>query len=361
MAIAGHAWVLERAGDPLVRRERSFGAPERGMVLLEVLGCGVCHTDLGFADGDVSPVHALPLVLGHEIVGRVIAVASDADEALLGRRFVAPAVSPCGECRACRRGRPTACPKGRMPGNHADGGFATHCYVPARDLAALDPAGERGGGLLGAAELEAWEIAPIADAGTTAWQAIVRAGLREGEVAVFVGAGGVGGFGVQLARSIGARVVAIDVDPARLEVLSSSAELRIPSAGRDPRELRKELRSWLSERGLADATVRVFETSGHPAGQALAFTLLERGGSLSVVGFTPEKIPLRLSNVMALDADVHGNWGCDPALYAGVLGPVLDGRVSVKPFVERRPLDEVNDVLDAARRHALSRRVVLVP
>ncbi len=361
MTVEGRAWELVRPGAALVARDRTFGPPGGGMALLEVLGCGVCHTDLGFADGHVQPKHDLPLVLGHEIVGRVLEVGAGADEALVGRRVLAPAVSPCGECAACRRGRGTACPAGRMPGNDADGGFATHCTVPARDLAPLDPPGVRSDAPLGEAGLETWEIAPIADAGTTAYQALVRAGVREGDVAVFVGAGGVGGFGAQLAKTLGAKVVAIDVDAGRLESLSGSTELRIQARDRDPRDIRKEIRGYLKTNGLTDATVRVFETSGTPAGQSLAFTLLERGGSLSVVGFTPEKVPLRLSNVMALDADVFGNWGCDPSLYAGVLDRVLDGRVQVRPFIERRPLDEVNEVLDAVRRHEVSRRVVLVP
>lgn len=359
MNVEGWVWALTSPGERLVKQARTFVEPGDGVALLEVLGCGVCHTDLGYADGHVAPVAPLPLVLGHEIVGRVIAAGGSAQE-LVGRRVIAPAVSPCGLCAACKRGRPTACPKGRMPGNHADGGFATHVYVPSRDLVALDRTpGEMGP--LGEAGLEAWELAPIADAGTTAYQAIVRAGLEAGETAIFVGAGGVGGFGIQLAHAEGARVVALDVSPERLEALAGCTDLALNVRDRDPREVRKEIRSFLASAGAADEAVRVFETSGTPAGQALAFTLLERGGSLSVVGFTAEKVPLRLSNVMALDADVYGNWGCDPQLYPGVLGPVLDGRVSVRPFVERRSLGEVNEVLEEVRSHRAERRVVLVP
>jgi 6-hydroxycyclohex-1-ene-1-carbonyl-CoA dehydrogenase len=79
------------------------------------------------------------------------------------------------------------------------------------------------------------------------------------------------------------------------------------------------------------------------------------------VGFTRDKAQLRLSNVMALDADVFGNWGCDPALYGAVVERVLSGRVKVRPFVEKRPLASANEVLDEVRSHAVSRRVVLVP
>jgi len=357
VAVEGRVFVLEEAKRALVERERLFEDPPAGFALLEVLACGVCHTDLGFADGDVAPKHPLPLVLGHEVVGRVLS--ADRTE-LVGRRVLVPAVSPCGECPACKRGRATACPKGRMPGNDADGGFASHCYVPSRDLLALDAeAGQDG--LLGKAKLEAWQLAPLADAGTTAWQAIVRAGLSQGDLAVFVGTGGVGGFGAQLARSVGATVVALDVDAARLETLAPFVDHVIDVKGLDARAVRKQLRAFAEQKGLADAPMRVFETSGHPSGQDLAFTLLSRGGSLSVVGFTPAKVQLRFSNIMALDADVHGNWGCDPALYPGVVDRALSGEVALAPFLERRPLDEVNDVLDALRAHSSSRRAVLIP
>ena len=356
MAIGTYAYVLEEAGKPLARRERKIDSAADGTAVLEVLGCGVCHTDLGFADGAVRTKLGTPIVLGHEIVGRVLR-ASRAE--LVGKRVLAPAVSPCGTCATCRRGRPTSCPAGRMPGNDADGGFATHCVVPDRDLFALD---DRPGldGPLGRAALPAWQIAPIADAATTAWQAIVRSGLRPGDVAVFVGAGGVGGFGIQLAHAEGAHVVALDVDERRLQAYDGTADHAIKIAG-DERAVRDAIRAFVKARGLRDAPVRVFETSGSPAGQALAFTLLERGGSLSIVGFTPEKIPLRLSNVMALDADVFGNWGCDPALYGGVIERVLDGRVKVGPFVESRPLSSVNEVLAEVRAHSLAKRAVLIP
>ncbi len=351
MLIEGYAWALEAPRRPLVRVARTWGEPRAGFALLEVLGCGVCHTDLGYADGDVAPRAALPLVLGHEIAGRVLCVGAGASPALTGRRVLAPAVSPCGTCKACGRGRPTACVNGRMPGNDGDGGFATHVEVPAADLVALEAAPGRGP--LGEAGLDAWQIAPLADAATTAWQAILRAGLREGEVAVFVGAGGVGGFGVQLARSLGAHSVAVDVSRERLAALEGFADAVVDVRGLDARASREAVRGVLKERGWGGALVRVFETSGTVPGQQLAFELVDRGGSLSVVGFTRDKATLRLSNVMALDAEIYGNWGCDPALYAGVVARVLSGRVAVRPFVERRSLAERQR---GARRGAVPRR-----
>ena len=116
MSIDGYVWTLEAPGSALVRVPRSWPDPPEGFALLAVLGTGVCHTDLGFADGEVAPKAGLPLVLGHEIVGRVLRVGGAQHRDLLERRVLAPAVSPCGKCAACKRGRPTSCPAGRMPG-----------------------------------------------------------------------------------------------------------------------------------------------------------------------------------------------------------------------------------------------------
>lgn len=357
----GYVWALTAPKEPLARIDRTWGDPAPGFALVEVHGSGVCHTDLGYANGSVAPKAPLPLVLGHEIVGRVLAVGDEAKAALVGLRVLAPSVSPCGACSACARGRPTSCPRGRMPGNDADGGFATHVLVPSRDLIALDPPGSPGHGPLGAAKLEAWEIAPVADAATTAWQAIVRAKLEKDEVAVFVGAGGVGGFGVQLARSVGAHVIALDVDPKRLAALSDHAGALIDIRSLNPRAIRDAVRGAIKQNGWSGAVVRVFETSGTTAGQEAAFEMIERGGSLSIVGYTRDKVSVRLSNAMALDAEIYGNWGCDPALFDGVVQRVLSGDVRVRPFVARRPLDEASRVLDELAAHALDRRVVLVP
>jgi 6-hydroxycyclohex-1-ene-1-carbonyl-CoA dehydrogenase len=360
MTVRGYAWVLEAPKKALVRAERTWGDAPAGAVLLEVLGCGVCHTDLGFADGDVAPRAPLPLVLGHEIVGRVVAAGAGVPEGLLGKRVLAPAVSPCGVCRACKSGRATACPKGLMPGNDADGGFASHVLVPGRDICALDDA-PGATGTIGAAGLEPWEIAPVADAATTAYQAVVRAHLAAGDLAVFVGAGGVGGFGAQIAHALGAKVVAIDVSPARLEALGEAVDERIDARGQTSKAIRDVIRARRKAWGLVDAPMRVFECSGTTPGQETAFDLLDRGGSLSIVGYTRDKVSVRLSNVMALDAEIFGNWGCSPELYADVIDLVLAGKVAVRPFVERRPMDDVNAVLDAVRAHAMSKRAVLTP
>ena len=106
-------------------------------VVIEIAGCGVCHTDLGYFYDGVRTNHALPLTLGHEISGRVVAAGSGA-ESWLGKSVIVPAVMPCGECDLCKRGRAAICRAQKMPGNDIQGGFATHIVVPARGLCPVD-------------------------------------------------------------------------------------------------------------------------------------------------------------------------------------------------------------------------------
>jgi len=355
------AWEMNSVGEPMVRVERDMPVPARGEVVVRVAGCGVCHTDLGFFYDGVRTRHSLPLTLGHEISG-VVETTGVGAEALMGKAVVVPAVIPCGDCDACSRGRGNICKRQVFPGNDLHGGFATHVLVPATGLCEVPgydgdpdaPIGDSGATLA--------ELSVLADAVSTPWQAIQRSGLSAGQMAVFVGAGGVGGFGVQLADALGATAVALDVDQARLDALAEYGAARtINVRDRSPRDIRKELAGFASEVGVPSTEWRIFETSGSAAGQEMAFGLLNHGAYLAVVGFTMERVNVRLSNLMAFDARAEGTWGCLPELYPSALELLLAGRVQVAPFVERRPLSEINDVFEALRAHELRKRPVLLP
>ena len=103
------AWTVHAPGEPMRRDERDE-TPGDGEVLVEVAGCGVCHTDLGFYYDGVPTRHAFPLTLGHEISGTVVE-AGDGAKTWVGRRVLVPAVIPCGECAACRDGHGAICPQ----------------------------------------------------------------------------------------------------------------------------------------------------------------------------------------------------------------------------------------------------------
>lgn len=349
MRIVG--WEMTAVGAPLVPAEREVGELGAGRVLVRVAGCGVCHTDLGFRDEGVPTRHALPLILGHEISGTVVDAAPDA-RGWIGCDVIVPAVIPCGSCPLCLAGRGSICPSQVFPGNDLDGGFASHVVVPARGLCAVPPGHT--------AQLA--ELSVIADALTTPYQSILRSGLAAGDLAVFVGVGGVGGFGVQIAKALGAHVVAVDVDPQRLERVGGyGADLLLDAREVPGRELKKRIRAFAQERGAPAVQWKVFETSGTPAGQVAAFGLLVHGAYLGVVGYTPQRVEVCLSHLMAFDARAEGSWGCLPEHYPAVLDLVLTGRVQVAPFVQRRPLSTINQTLADLAAHAVRERVVLVP
>jgi len=352
-AISATAYFLNEPSSELVPTPLPIDELAASDAVVEVLGCGVCHTDLGFFDGSVRPNLGLPLVLGHEVVGVVTRAGSDAKH-LVGQPVLVPAVIPCGACVVCKAGRSNACPNQKMPGNDIHGGFASHMVVPAHGLVSVADAPD-------GTDLRLLSV--VADAVSTAWQACVRADVQEGDVVFVVGAaGGVGGFSVQIAAALGARVVAMDVRaPELMCVAEFGATEAIVIRDLSPRDVRKKAHGLARSWQVPSLNWKVLECSGHPAGQQTAFTLISRCSTYVQVGFTPRKVEVRLSNLMAFDATVHGSWGCPVEAYPDVLKLIYDGRVQLAPFCDFAPLSDVNTVLADMAGHNLTRRIILTP
>jgi len=359
-AIEGYQWQMSAPGEISLREAVAF-EPGPAEAVVRVVGCGVCHTDLGFLYDGVRPRHELPLALGHEIAGEVVATGEGCAE-LEGKAVIVPAVTPCGECDACRAGRGPICARQVMPGNDIQGGFASHVVVPARGLCVVSAAGALEGRALAPCGATLAELAVVADAVTTPFQAVQRSGLAEGGVALVVGLGGVGGYAAQIAKARGATVIGFDVAADKLELMRAhGVDLAIDPSAADAKEIKRDLRAFAAERGLPKTGWRIYECSGTGAGQALAWSLMGHDAFLSVVGFTLESVDLRLSNLMAFDATAQGNWGCLPELYPDALELVLEGRVALSPFVEKHPLSEARRVLEDVHERRITRRAVLCP
>jgi 6-hydroxycyclohex-1-ene-1-carbonyl-CoA dehydrogenase len=353
-------YALVEPGSPLVRVSRPLPLPGPGQVRLRVAGCGLCHTDLGFAFDGVRTRRPLPLILGHEIAGLVESAGAGA-EALVGQAVVVPAVIPCGDCDDCQAGTPMICRDQVMPGNDLDGGFASHLVVPARGLCPVPGAGAAFDAPIGPHGLTLRHLAVIADAASTPYQAVRRAEVRPDDLAIVIGLGGVGGYAAQLAAIAGAQVVGIDVSAERRAAMGSVCTATFDPTALVGKELKKALLDHAATIGAPRTRWKIFECSGKPQAQLTAFGLLVHGATLAVVGFTLEPISVRLSNLMAFDARAIGNWGCPPELYPEIVRLAVEGRLDVVRPTEIRPMSTLPAAFADAHHHPSGRRLVFAP
>jgi 6-hydroxycyclohex-1-ene-1-carbonyl-CoA dehydrogenase len=304
-----------------------------GELLVRIAACGLCRTDLHFLHG-LPTFKAPPIVLGHEISGRVEGVGAGVEGWKEGEAVLLPPVIPCGHCEYCWKGRGTLCLNQRMLGNHVDGGFAEFVAVSARAAFRL-PA---------SVPLEAGSI--VSDAVSTPYHAVVnRAALKAGEWAVIFGCGGVGLSAVQVAKAVGARVVAVDIAPWKLEI-ASSLGADVVLDGKDAKTVAKEVRRATG--GGADAA---FDVIGSPEVIDLATQVVKWGGRVIVVGYTDKPATLQAGRLMFRELEVKGSLGCGLQDFPKVIDLVAQGKVKLDKMVTHRfALEELNkgfQMLDA--------------
>lgn len=318
--------------------------------VIKIAGCGVCHTDLSFWHYGVRTKKELPLTLGHEISGIVV----EGPDHLKGTNVIIPAVLPCGDCDLCHKGRSNMCQNQLMPGNDFHGGFASHIVVPHKYLCPVPDS------VLEDYSLE--ELAVIADAISTPYQVMKKAELEPGDLAIVIGVGGVGVYGALIAKIMGAKVLAIDINDEKLaNIKSHGVDATLNSKGLSNREVKTKVREIAKELGAPRYGWKIFEISGTTTGQELAFSLLTFTSTLSIVGFTMDKLEVRLSNLMAFDAKLIGTWGCRPELYPEVVDLIESGKLNIKDFVETFPLSSINEVFKNTLKNKYNKRSVLVP
>ena len=345
-------WQMTVPGT-LARVSLDVPALKPGEVLVEIAGCGICHTDLGYFYDGVPTVTKPPLTLGHEISGTVVA----GESSWVGKEVIVPAVMPCNNCAICASGRGNRCLAQKMPGNSMGiyGGFSSHIVVPAHDLCVVS---DRKG-------IPLSHMAVIADAVTSPYQAAIRGEIKPGDLCVIIGAtGGVGIYATQIARAMGAKeVIGIARNQAKLEKsLLYGATKVISSAGKDVKAVRDEFRAYCKEKGLpGNYGWKVFEWTGTGEGQAIALELLSFVGTLVIAGYGMQKAEYMFSRLMAFDADIKGTWGCLPKYYPEVLRMVLEGKIQIEPFVETRPMSQIQQAFAEVHKGGTEKRVVLTP
>jgi propanol-preferring alcohol dehydrogenase len=337
---------LPGAGERLTIEELPLPQPTGTQVRVRVAGCGVCHTDLHIARGEISRVE-LPLTLGHEVAGWIDAWGPDARgslaDAALGKDGAVLVFGGwgCGECAECHAGAEQRCLTGRAPGFQEDGGYAGAMLVPhPRHLVALG-------------SLDPVHAAPLADAGVTPYRAVLRAGrwLTPGARVLIIGLGGLGQFAVQyLRRSPGLRIGACELDPARLEL---GAELGTDIGFRSC----DAAAAVAVQAGLGGAANVVFDFVGTDVTLLLAARVLAPDGLLMLVGegggHAPFGFDWPTESWLTTSA-----WGSLDDLRA-VVGLAAEG--AVRWTTEALPLTDAQLALDRLAAGDALGRLVLVP
>jgi propanol-preferring alcohol dehydrogenase len=341
-----------QCGSPLQRHDGDTPEPQGTQVLLNVLAAGVCHSDLHIWDGyyeigggnQINLVDRgikLPLTMGHENVGEVIAVGPEATGVKVGDIRLAHPWIGCGECAACRRNEENLCVKPRFLGAFAQGGYSTHLVVPHSrhlfDIGILSPQ----------------QAAPLACSGVTAYAALkkVQATLATDPVVV-IGAGGVGMMGIALARMMGAqRVIAVDIDPIKRDAaLTAGATQAIDGGASDA------VAQIQHATGGGSVATLDFVGSGQTVDLAIAAAI--KGGSVVVVGLYGGAINLPTPYLPMRALTLRGSYVGSHSEMAELLA--LVNREGMPPVpITTRPLDEVSLALADLRAGRVVGRVVL--
>ena len=345
-----YSWKMTSLDAPFTLTESPLPEINEHEVIVKIAGCGVCHTDLSFWHYGVKTKKELPLTLGHEISGVVVAGPAQ----WMGKKIIIPAVLPCGECELCKKGRSNMCQKQLMPGNDFDGGFASHIKVPHKYLCPVPD------GVLQKYSLE--QLAVVADAISTPYQVLMKSELEKNDLAIVIGVGGVGIYCALIAKILGAKVIALDLDDAKLEnAKTHGVDATINVKGLDLKTIKGKIIEYAKELGASRYGWKIFELSGTKPGQEMGYNLLTFTSTLSIVGFTMDKPEVRLSNLMAFDAKLIGTWGCKPELYPAVLDLIATDKLKIASFVETFPMSTINDVFKNTLEHKYTKRSVMVP
>jgi len=324
------SWDVVGWGEPLRERERETPAPRGREVLLRITHCGVCHTDVHIRDGYydlgggakltfAERGFRLPITLGHEPVGEVVAIGELVRDIGLGARFLVNPWIGCGACPRCADGQDNLCPGMRALGMGTPGGFATHMLVP-------DPAY-----LVNIDGLRPEQAAPLACSGLTTYSAIMKLiPIDPEEWIAVIGCGGLGLMALALLRALGhERTIACDIDETRLAVAGEAGAARVCRLSRDQPGALVE---------VADGPLYgILDCVGSAATFELALPALRKGGRLVVCGLYGGTAGLPMPLVALREVSILGSAVGTTRDLVELVELVKRGRVRL-PEVRCRPL-----------------------
>ena len=341
-------------GEPLQLNEAPTPKPQGAEVLLKMIAAGVCHSDLHLSDGyfdlgggkKLSVVERgmkLPVTLGHENVGEVIAFGPDAKGVAIGdKRLVDPWMG-CGECRVCKRGDEQLCTKPSSIGVFRNGGYADHLLVPHPRY------------LFDIGDLPPEKVAPLACSGVTTYSALKKVGpTLTTDPTVIIGAGGLGLMCLALHKAMGGHsAVVVDIDPAKRDAAKKAGAVATID-GAAPDAIQQVI---AATGGGSWATI---DLVGSAQTARLGIDSLVKGGKLIIVGLYGGEITQSLPPFPMRAISIQGS-------YTGSLTDTkelidLVRRTGLPPVpIATRPWTEVNAALADLRAGKVIGRVVLTP
>ncbi len=336
--------VLEEFGAPLVQAEREIPVAGKGDVILKVGACGVCQTDLKVWSGSHPAVKHLPIVLGHEVAGEIVDAGPGVEETHLGKRAVIFLYNTCGACKFCREKRESLCInlKGQV-GMTMDGGYAEYIKVPVGLAYQISD------------HVPFEKAAILTDAVVTPYHALVsKARVQPDELVALFGTGGLGLHAVQIAKVLGAKVIAVDISDQALKLAESmGADWTLKSG----EALFEQIRDISGDKAV-DVVV---DFTGHPEMEALALDVLGPGGKFVTVAYNPAKsFPANSFLIVSKELEIYGARWCGSGDFEKCIELVSSSKV-VPHVDEVYPLAEANDVLEKLERGEFVGRAVLIP
>ncbi|HEX5502825.1 MAG TPA: alcohol dehydrogenase catalytic domain-containing protein [Thermomicrobiales bacterium] len=314
-------------------------APGPDDVLVAVEAVGLCGSDLHLYTGE-RPA-ATPVILGHEIVGRIVAAGPRAPAGRVGERVAVEPNIPCGDCARCARGLGRICARKVSLGLTRPGGLAEYVAAPAGF---------------------AWPIPddlPLADAATiepaaVAVHAVARAAAPAGATVAVVGCGGVGLLVAQVARVRGHRVVAVEPHAGRRAAALAAGVARVADAGDAA-----TVAAFFEEEGVA----AVFECAGLAATAQVCLDAAPPGSRVVLVGLAAADVALNPLRFVRAELEVRGALIYDhPADFAATIGLVASGRLaSGRNTAPPRPLADVADIFAALAAGRLGAKPLVIP
>ena len=338
-------------GKPLELKVYEIPIPKNDELLVRIMACGVCHSDLHLTDGFFNLGNGkkitladrgtkLPFTPGHEITGEVISVGEKVKNVNVGDKGIVFPWIGCQACDACKKGNETLCEAPKYLGARLNGGYSTHILVPHERY--LVPYGK----------LNPFQAAPYACSGLTAYSALNKIPkISHDEFIVVIGAGGVGTNGILLSPYIhDAQIIVVDTDPVKRDIAIINGAKHCFA----PEEMLEKLNQFNSK------IAGVIDFVGNEKTSNLALTIIKKGGTIVIVGLYGGSLPISLPLIPMRSINIRGSYVGELRELKELVELINSKNVELIK-VTKQKLNTANDAMKKLRNGDVDGRIVLEP